>query len=146
VSHLTSSVGAGTQLEIGLPQQGGGAGSRRGRADPVPKPIHVAGRLLHPTPVFITYWRFAAKRHAIYIARVAGQPGPWTDDPVLLRHRFTNCYRAADRVSQHLIRRVCYTGSQQAEEIVFRTLLFRMFNRVSTWELLSGCRISRCVS
>jgi len=98
--------------------------------------IQVAGRTLHPTPVFDTYWRFAAQRQAVYQARLASQPGPWTDDPVLLRHRFTNCYRAADRVSQFLIRHVSYTGSQELEEVVFRTLLFRMFNRTSTWQLL----------
>jgi len=96
----------------------------------------VAGRLLHPTPVFDTYWRFAAKRQSIYTARAAGQPGPWTDDPVLAQHRFTNCYRAADRVSQYLIRHVSYSGSQQAENVVFRTILFKLFNRVSTWTLL----------
>lgn len=100
--------------------------------------IHVAGRTLHPTPVFDTYWRLAAKRQAIYDARVANRPGPWTNDPVLLRHRFTNCFRASDRVSQFLIREVSYGGSQHPEDVVFRTLLFKLFNRVSTWRLLTG--------
>jgi hypothetical protein len=104
--------------------------------DTAPPPIRVAGRKLNPTPVFDTYWRFADRRQAIYQARLAGEPGPWTDDAVLLRHRFTNCYRAADRVSQFLIRHVSYTGSQEPEEVIFRTLLFKMFNRVSTWTLL----------
>ncbi|WP_329070328.1 nucleotide kinase domain-containing protein [Amycolatopsis sp. NBC_01480] len=98
--------------------------------------IRIAGRALRPTAVFDTYWRFAAKRQAVYLSRLAGEAGPWTDDPILLRHRFTNCYRAADRVSQYLIRHVSYEGSQQLEEVVFRTLLFKLFNRVSTWELL----------
>ncbi|MDQ3764875.1 MAG: putative DNA base hypermodification protein [Actinomycetota bacterium] len=107
------------------------------RTEVVPPTIRVAGRVLQPTAVFDTYWRFAAERQTVYEARLAGHPGPWTDDPVLLRHRFTNCYRAADRVSQFLIREVSYTGSQQVEEVVFRTLLFKMFNRVSTWKLLA---------
>lgn len=99
-------------------------------------PVRIAGRTLRPTAVFDTYWRFAAMRQAVYEARRAGEQGPWTDDPILLRHRFTNCYRAADRVSQYLIRHVSYEGTQQLEEVVFRTLLFKMFNRVSTWQLL----------
>ncbi|WP_245672014.1 nucleotide kinase domain-containing protein [Nocardia anaemiae] len=99
--------------------------------------VRIAGRTLRPTPVFDTYWRFAARRHAIYEARLEGRSGPWTTDPVLLKHRFTNCYRAADRVSQYLIREVSYQGSQHLEEVVFRTLLFKLFNRVSTWRLLS---------
>lgn len=102
----------------------------------LPSSIQVAGRTLNPTPVFDTYWRFAERRQAVYEARLAGERGPWTDDPVLLRHRFTNCYRASDRVSQFLIRHVSYTGSQELDEVVFRTLLFKMFNRVSTWRLL----------
>lgn len=105
--------------------------------DGVPPAVRIAGRVLRPTPVFDTYWRFAASRQGVYEARLAGAPGPWTDDPILLRHRFTNCYRAADRVSQFLIRHVSYAGSQDPEEVVFRTLLFKMFNRVSTWQMLA---------
>ena len=103
-----------------------------------PSAIVIAGRELHPTPVFDTYWRFAAARHRIYEARLAGQAPPWTDDPILSDHRFTNCYRGADRVSQYLITRVSYEGDQRWEEVFFRTLLFKIFNRISTWQLLTG--------
>lgn len=101
-----------------------------------PTEIVIAGRRMHPTPVFDTYWRFAAERQAIYMARLNGDAGPWTADPILASHRFTNCYRAADRVSQYLIREVTYSGPQDFAEVTFRTLLFKVFNRVSTWELL----------
>lgn len=100
-------------------------------------PIRVAGRVLKPSPVFDTYWRFAAARQAVYLARVEGRPGPWTHDPILLRHRFTNCYRAADRVSQYLISQVSHVGDQAWEEVFFRTIVFKLFNRISTWQLLS---------
>jgi hypothetical protein len=96
----------------------------------------VAGRRLRPTQVFDTYWRFAAARQQVYEARLRGDPGPWTADPILATYRFTNCYRAADRVSQYLIKEVIYRGSQDADEVLFRILLFRFFNRISTWELL----------
>ena len=96
----------------------------------------VAGRRLRPTKVFDTYWRFAAARQQVYRARQRGDPGPWTADPILATYRFTNCYRAADRVSQYLIKKVIYRGSQNADELLFRILLFRFFNRISTWELL----------
>ena len=100
--------------------------------------VTIAGRDLQPTEVFDTYWCFAAARQQIYEARLAGQAPPWTDDPILASHRFTNCYRAADRVSQFLITQVCYRGDQSWEEVFFRTLLFKIFNRVSTWRLLSS--------
>lgn len=94
------------------------------------------GRFLKPTPIYEMYWRFAAERQRIFMSRVGGAAPPWTADPVLARFRFTNPYRASDRVSQYLIRKVIYAGSQRAEEIFFRTVLFRMFNRISTWETL----------
>jgi hypothetical protein len=100
--------------------------------------VSVAGRTLSPTAAFDTYWRFAAARQQVYAARLAGRPPPWTDDPILARHRFTNCFRASDRVSQYLITQVSYRGSQDWEEVFFRTLLFKIFNRVSTWQLLSA--------
>ena len=128
-----------TQGELDFPMPSGRSSWRPAASrscTPAPA-IRIAGRVLNPTVVFDTYWRFASERHAVYQARVAGHRGPWTDDPVLLRHRFTNCYRAADRVSQYLIQEVSYAGPQRLDEVVFRTLLFKMFNRVSTWQLLA---------
>lgn len=100
--------------------------------------ITVAGRRLRPTEVFDTYWRFAAERHRVYQARLRGEPRPWTTDPILASHRFTNCYRAADRVSQYLIGEVIYRGSQDDDEVLFRILLFRFFNSIQTWRLLES--------
>lgn len=96
------------------------------------------GRVLLATPVFDTYWQFATKRQELFMRRVVGAPPPWTDDPVLARHRFTNAYRAADRVSQYLIRNVLYQGDQTGNEIFFRTLLFKFFNRIETWKELEA--------
>jgi hypothetical protein len=94
----------------------------------------------HPTPseVYDTYWRFAAERLAIYYRRLRDPDGPWTADPVLRAYRFTNAYRAADRVSQYLIREVQYREdrSQAPAEVFFRTMLFKLFNRIETWECL----------
>lgn len=105
--------------------------------EPAPACLQVAGRTLQPTAVFDTYWRFAAARQAVYLARLGGGSGPWTSDPVLTQYRFTNCYRAADRVSQTLISDVIYRGRQEWDEVFFRTLLFKIFNKASTWQLLT---------
>ncbi len=95
------------------------------------------GRTLKVTPVFDTYWRFAGLRQSLFMQRAAGAQPPWTDDQVLATHRFTNVYRAADRVSQYLIRHVIYNGPQDPEEIFFRVILFKLFNRIGTWEELT---------
>lgn len=89
-----------------------------------------------PTPVFDTYWRFAAERQAIFFKRQSGTPPPWTGDPILREYKFTNAYRASDRVSQFLIKHVIYEGDQTPEEVFFRILLFKLFNKIETWRLL----------
>jgi hypothetical protein len=91
------------------------------------------GRVLRATPVFDTYWRFAHARQQILHRRVSGDAPPWTNDPILATHRFTNAYRASDRVSQFLIRHVIYSGPQTADELFFRILFFKIFNRIETW-------------
>jgi thymidylate kinase len=103
----------------------------------VPRSLSV-GRIgaLKPTQVYDTYWRFAAERQNVFFRRLEGNPPPWTSDQVILRHRFTNAYRASDRVSQYLIRHVLYAGDQDPDNLFFRTIIFKLFNRVETWELL----------
>ena len=87
------------------------------------------------TYVFDTYWKFAATRQEIFFNRISGV-SQLTTDPILLKHKFTNAYRASDRVSQYLIREVIYKGDQSPKELLFRILLFKLFNKIETWELL----------
>lgn len=90
------------------------------------------------TPVFDAYWHFAAERQKIFFARLQGQPPPWTTDTILANYKFTNTYRASDRVSQYLIRNVIYDGvSRSEEDVLFRILLFKIFNSIPTWEWLT---------
>lgn len=90
------------------------------------------------TAVYDSYWRFAAERQLIFYRRLLGRPAPWTDHPVLGTFKFTNAYRASDRVSQYLIRRVIYRDDlpSSADEVVFRILLFKLFNKIETWEMI----------
>lgn len=95
-----------------------------------------SGWTLRTTPVFDMYWQFAFERQEIFHRRLAGEHSPWTDDLILRTYRFTNVYRAADKASQFLIRHVIYTGDMSEEEVFFRTILFKLFNRIETWALL----------
>jgi len=90
-----------------------------------------------PSPVFNTYWNFAAERQAILMRRLEGRPGPWTGDKILSIYKFTNAYRASDRTSQYLIRRVIYDSTFAPEDTFFRIVLFKIFNKAETWELLN---------
>lgn len=90
-----------------------------------------------PSKVYDTYWRFATERQAIFFRRIEQPSGCWTEDPILARFKFTNAYRASDRVSQFLIRNVIYQGDSDIREVFFRTILFKLFNRIETWRLLA---------
>lgn len=93
---------------------------------------------MNMTEVYDTYWHFAAERQAIYFRRLADPVGPWTNDPILNEYRFTNVYRIADRVSQYLVRNIQYDPARSSAptELFFRTILFKIFNRIETWEAL----------
>jgi hypothetical protein len=116
-------------------------GNLDGTSEPAAPAVH--SRHLVPattTEVYDSYWRFAAERQQIFYQRVLGAAGPWTGDPVLGQYKFTNAYRASDRVSQFLIRKVIYREDlpDTAAELVFRILLFKLFNKIETWELLEA--------
>ncbi len=80
------------------------------------------------------YWQFAAMRFEIFLNRLTDLAGPWTKDPILQKHRFTNVFRASDRVSQYLIRLQYQQDNKQ--DILFRTLLFKVFNKIETYQYL----------
>lgn len=101
--------------------------------------IDIAGRRLETTPVFDAYWYFAAERQNIFFHRIAGMnSAALTQDPILAAFKFTNAYRASDRVSQYFIRNVIYRDDlpSDSENVFFRTLLFKIFNKIETWEAL----------
>jgi hypothetical protein len=114
---------------------------RRAEA-PVPvAPLPIMLRHLAPamvSDVYESYWRFAAERQAVFFRRAYGEARPWTGNAVLATYKFTNAYRASDRASQYLIRRVIYRADlpNTPREMFFRILLFKLFNKIETWELL----------
>lgn len=91
-----------------------------------------------PTPrdrIYDLYWYFASERQAIFEKRVAGEAPPWTTDQILETYKFCNVYRAADRVSQYLIREVAYSDEPaEPADRLFQILSFRMFSRIETWQ------------
>lgn len=88
--------------------------------------------------IYDTYWKFAAERQKIFFARIDNKAYPWTEDEVLLEYKFTNAYRASDRVSQYLIKNVIYKGEHSEESTIFRILLFKLFNKIETWKSLEN--------
>ncbi|GAB3042527.1 hypothetical protein GCM10027052_25750 [Parafrigoribacterium mesophilum] len=98
--------------------------------------------MTRPTPrpqVFDIYWKFAHERHRVFEQRLTGEAGPWTDDRILQTYKFCNVYRAADRVSQYMIRNVCYNNDDDITDAdrVFQVVAFRTFSNIATWDSLT---------
>ena len=71
--------------------------------------------------------------------RINGDDAPWTEDRILPTYKFCNVYRAADRVSQYLIKDVAYSGeSMAAANRLFQIVAFRLFSRIETWRSVRG--------
>jgi hypothetical protein len=89
--------------------------------------------------IYELYWHFASERQRAFERRVAGRPGPWTDDLILQTYKFCNAFRAADRVSQYMIRDVCYhTEACTPEDRAFQIVAFRTFSKMETWRSVRG--------
>ena len=90
-----------------------------------------------PNDSFTWYLYWICERMDIFWRKYSGDRKPWTEDKILQNFKFTNVYRCLDRVSQYLLSHVIYNGKQyEPEDIFFRILLFKHFNKVETWELL----------
>ncbi|MEC7817485.1 MAG: nucleotide kinase domain-containing protein [Pseudomonadota bacterium] len=99
---------------------------------------HHLVRQQKPVPregVYELYWSFASKRQAAFEARLAGQAWPWSHDPILQTYKFCNVFRAADRVSQYLIRQVAYGEDAETSRLdrVFQLTACRTFSKIATW-------------
>ena len=87
--------------------------------------------------IYDLYWYFACERQNIFIKKLNGEHSPWTTDEILQNYKFCNSYRVNDRVSQYLLKNVIYNGKKYSDaDMIFRIILFKLFNKESTWQLL----------
>lgn len=85
--------------------------------------------------VYELYWKFAHERQIAFEARVAGLAAPWSNDTIIQTYKFCNVYRAADRVSQYMIRHVCYNEYPDTpSDRLFQIIAFRIFSNIETWD------------
>lgn len=96
--------------------------------------INVKNTDLKKTQVYDTYWKFACERQNIFMRKLQGRCNNLTEDAILRKYKFTNTYRASDRVSQYLIKNVIYQKGYTNEDTIFRILLFKTFNKIETWK------------
>ena len=84
------------------------------------------------------YFYFIQERMNIFWRKI-NNADQLTDDPILQSYKFTNVYRACDRVSQYLISNIIYNDLDRytPEDLLLRVLVFKVFNKIETWEYLN---------
>lgn len=87
------------------------------------------------------YLRFVSERHRAWERRRNGEPAPWSDDPIIQEHKFTNVFRVLDYGSQFLLKQLLYgpdAGVSYAD-LLMRCFLYRYTNRPEPWEWFYRC-------
>jgi hypothetical protein len=77
------------------------------------------------------FFAYARERYMIHLRREAGEPWPWTKDPVLQQYRFCNVFREDDRVTRWMKEHVRDVWGDRPEGVL-AVAAFRMFNRIET--------------
>jgi hypothetical protein len=90
--------------------------------------------------IFKYYFYFIQERMKIFWNKYECTEQQLTEDDIFKLYKFTNVYRATDRVSQYLINNVIYKDVDNYSEIdiLFRILIFKIFNKIETWEFLEN--------
>lgn len=70
-------------------------------------------------------------RERIRLKRLAGEPPPWTDDPILQQYRFTNVMREYDRTSQWIFANLTCPGTLSSD-LWITLALARQINLIET--------------
>lgn len=85
------------------------------------------------------FFAYARERYEIHLRRSRGDPEPWTQDKILRRYPFCNVFREDDRTTRWFREHV-REPMRDRPEVLLATVVFRMFNRISTGEVLFGQR------
>jgi len=89
--------------------------------------------------VFAYYFYFVQERMKLFWNRYYQKTNSINEDDILRTFKFTNVYRACDRISQYLINNVIYNdnGRKLNEvDVLLRIIIFKVFNKIETWEYL----------
>ncbi len=82
------------------------------------------------------FWYFVNERHRIYLRKSAGDPRPWTKDPILHEWKFTNVFRELDRGTIWLREHFREPHADAGPLLLFNVAWYRIFNWIPTAEAL----------
>lgn len=81
------------------------------------------------------FLEFVESRHEVFLRRQAGEPQPWTANPVVASRKFTNVFRVLDYGSQFVLTDLIEEGLHPRDQLM-RLFLYRHTGRVEVWQYL----------
>ncbi|RKZ72457.1 MAG: hypothetical protein DRQ48_00165 [Gammaproteobacteria bacterium] len=82
------------------------------------------------------FFKYAKERYHVKLRRDSGQPAPWTKDPVIAGFRFCHIFREDDRTTAWLRENIREPLRDDPVKVAKAVIGFRIFNRITTGELL----------
>ena len=80
------------------------------------------------------FWQYIIKRYNIYLKRINNESYPWTDDPILLKWKFTNVFREDDPGTIYVIDKIIPHFKNDFQNLLFNTIIYRLYNKINTMD------------
>lgn len=82
-------------------------------------------------------YEYITERYKIHLRKdIMNLEPPYTKDDILLNYKFTNVRREHDRTTRWLIENISHNDIISYVDKIYKTIIFRLFNRIETAELL----------
>src|SRR3989304_5814656 len=84
------------------------------------------------------FFSFINRRHRAFLNRFDDtfETSLWTPDPYIVNYHYTNVYRELDRGTVYYIQFIAKDESEEGDKKLFATLVYRLFNKIETFEML----------
>ena len=82
------------------------------------------------------FWKYIIKRYNIYLKRKNNESYPWTDDPILLKWKFTNVFREDDPGTIYVIDKIIPNFQNDFQNLLFNVIIYRLYNKINTMDYI----------
>lgn len=91
---------------------------------------------LNADELFI-FFEYILERFSIQLKKDRGDPFPWTENKILQDNSFTCNRRIDDKTTKWLLDNITNNSSLSNEDKVWKSLIFRTYNKIETAELIN---------
>lgn len=88
------------------------------------------------------FFEFAIKREQIRLRKEAGDPPPWTDDPILQRFFFCNVFREDDKTTRWFAKNIRNAVQDVPHRAFVACVAFRWFNHIPSGEIMRNMLVN----